>query len=560
MKFTGLAFVFLLLFCVAREGHAQTNQRPQLGEVAATRWVLSHGRYDKVRAAGIKTPENPDVLASVVTGVTPFLPESQAVPTDALPSDAKFSILDWVASQPNKLAITLAAAAGAESALVLVGSRIPSCFTLVVAEGASDPDGDPVGIFWHMPRPRFGGGNFYATVSIPDGDGNPFIYRGMELVTPKHFEFYTANSVLYEAPDVGLAPHIQDYQLDGGTKRIVAEAVDDPVRLGDGSPRRPHTRSAPPVIVWGASKKSSPPKSRLIGYADPIAVEIVVQEQISLPNGAIRVKAFATLDNSFEAVAETYFRWAIETDTETAFEEIAASPVLVFDLVEPSPQGGVAVPGGGAGGAGGAEPAGGYGGYGYVPQVTTNGGLVKLTLVASSYGPGVPAAPPTVPPFVRKIGELGTAVSMDSFVSVACTLSDTETLSAEPDSTKKGVSHSICILLDASGSMKDNNKMEKAKASATRVLGRLAAHTEVALIVFYGCGNIVVEHDFSTEHSKVISILPRVQPSGGTPLAAGTSFAKEYLRKNASGAKLDLIVLTDGKESCSGDPIAAARS
>jgi hypothetical protein len=50
-----------------------------------------------------------------------------------------------------------------------------------------------------------------------------------------------------------------------------------------------------------------------------------------------------------------------------------------------------------------------------------------------------------------------------------------------------------------------------------------------------------------------------VQPSGGTPLAEGIALSRTYLRDNASSPDHDLVVLTDGEESCSGDLMQAVR-
>jgi VWA domain-containing protein len=125
---------------------------------------------------------------------------------------------------------------------------------------------------------------------------------------------------------------------------------------------------------------------------------------------------------------------------------------------------------------------------------------------------------------------------------------------------KPTLEESIVLLLDASGSMQEDQKLEQAKASAKQVLAQLRPGTEAALIVYYDCGSIVVEQDFTTDPAAILAILPRVQPSGSTPLAAATVFAKKYLQDKASGKQRRLVILTDGKETCGGDPIAAAQA
>lgn len=121
------------------------------------------------------------------------------------------------------------------------------------------------------------------------------------------------------------------------------------------------------------------------------------------------------------------------------------------------------------------------------------------------------------------------------------------------------VDESIAILLDASGSMDEQGRMDKAKASARQVIGQMSGKVEVALIVFFECGDIRVVQDFTTTSAPLLAALEPIMPSGGTPLAAGISFAKEHLRANGKGKSQRLVVLTDGAESCSGDLIGAAK-
>jgi hypothetical protein len=196
-----------------------------------------------------------------------------------------------------------------------------------------------------------------------------------------------------------------------------------------------------------------------------------------------------------------------------------------------------------------------------LPLASWDEGLVKLTVVSSGWGPGVPAAA-MGNPFLTPLPPPPQSVGLRTFVSAASTLSDTHAMQCKggKNDDRAALQHSICILIDASGSMKDNSKMEQAKSSASRVLQRIATGTEVCLIVFYDCGSIVVEHPFTTDPAPLLAILPRIQPSGGTPLAAATTFAKEYMHKHASGKSLDLVILSDGEESCGGDPVAAAGS
>lgn len=451
--------------------------------IEVTRWVLSHGRWDDVRSRGIYTPDNPGGL--VVAGITPV--PGVAPGARHCIGMLTASVIDVIDNEP---VVTLdldgdGQPDGAENPLIVAATAIPSGFTLVVAEEV-DVAGD---FTWQVPRPRFGGGNIYATVTIPDTE----IVAGMELVTPEQLAAYRANSVIYEAPDVGLAPHVVDSALDGGTKNIIA-------------------RNAGRTL------------SRRIGYANPLEVNIVEVDQTAFEDG-VRVKVRAVLDRLFEPPGCNVFRWAVEANSGTLIADVAGTDIFTFNLPIVDPD----------------------------RRVSAPDTMVKLTVVVS------PRERDGASPFVNPPPPPRQSVGMYTFVSRMPTLSDTETIQVKPPSAARSVDRSICILLDASGSMRDKNRMEQARNSATRVLSRLDDRTEVALIVFYDCGRIVAEHEFTTDHQRILAILPRIQPSGSTPLAAGTAFAKDYLRRHASGQRLDLIILTDGKETCGGDPIAAAR-
>ncbi|MBM4153854.1 MAG: VWA domain-containing protein [Lentisphaerae bacterium] len=123
---------------------------------------------------------------------------------------------------------------------------------------------------------------------------------------------------------------------------------------------------------------------------------------------------------------------------------------------------------------------------------------------------------------------------------------------------------SIVFLIDASGSMRDDNKIEKAKSTAISQIQRLDAGTEVAVITFHNCsGGITVVSEFAVvdaaSKTALASAIGKIQPGGDTNLAEATAFAGDFIRKKGRGAHRTLIVLSDGEETCKGDPTAAAR-
>lgn len=123
---------------------------------------------------------------------------------------------------------------------------------------------------------------------------------------------------------------------------------------------------------------------------------------------------------------------------------------------------------------------------------------------------------------------------------------------------------SVIILLDASGSMADPSLedpaktwMQLSKEKALQSLRQLPAGSEMALIVFYDCGNIAVAQPFTTDIAAVERALGPVQPTGDTPLAAALAFAQQY-GTNSAAPQIDLVLLTDGEETCQGNPVEAA--
>lgn len=117
----------------------------------------------------------------------------------------------------------------------------------------------------------------------------------------------------------------------------------------------------------------------------------------------------------------------------------------------------------------------------------------------------------------------------------------------------------VVILFDASGSMGDNGKINAAKRAARNVLSQVPADTAVALIVFYDCGAIVAEQDFTTDTAPILTKVDAISPSGSTPLADGISFAKGYINEQLDGGKARLVILSDGEETCGGNPVTAAQ-
>ena len=251
--------------------------RPKDGPLAepglyVSRWALSHGRWDGARAVGVLTDDNP---------------KGRPIPTVR-------ALVSLIKMQPNPMAIDLdldptgrrPADPRRPSALVLAAAALPSGMTLLVYN-----DLDPAGWnlkHWDQALPRFGKGNYYATVSVPDKK----IFAGMELSTPQHFLAYKANSILWEAPDFG--DIVVHSQLAGGTLNLGLSA---------------------------AVGKKTKHIARSVGYADPFELNLREVNQTVAKDGRIHLLLEATLPASFDPVR--ILRWSAETKKGTLFGDVA---------------------------------------------------------------------------------------------------------------------------------------------------------------------------------------------------------------------------------------------
>lgn len=119
----------------------------------------------------------------------------------------------------------------------------------------------------------------------------------------------------------------------------------------------------------------------------------------------------------------------------------------------------------------------------------------------------------------------------------------------------------VMFILDISGSMNKNDvggaRIEKAKETLINTVSQLdTSRYNTGLITFGGsCTTKLVTHPTGSIE-KVINTTKAIQASGGTPLAQAISFSGDLL-KNIKNRMI--ILLSDGKETCSGDPVYEAK-
>ncbi len=134
----------------------------------------------------------------------------------------------------------------------------------------------------------------------------------------------------------------------------------------------------------------------------------------------------------------------------------------------------------------------------------------------------------------------------------------------------------FAIVLDCSGSMKEltkegESKMVVAKRVVTELVQKIPDGLNVTFIIYghevFGraddprnCQAVKVVRPLSpldaAAKAELTSLIAGLQPTGATPIALSLRTARDELAKNAGFS--GLVLLTDGLESCQGDPAAEA--
>ena len=136
-----------------------------------------------------------------------------------------------------------------------------------------------------------------------------------------------------------------------------------------------------------------------------------------------------------------------------------------------------------------------------------------------------------------------------------------------PDDKAEPISD-LAIVLDVSGSMKEktadgDTKMDVAKEVVAELVRKIPAGLNVALVIYghkQGCKAVQVVRPLKelkdADKEELISTLQGLQPVGNTPIALALRTAGGLFtgRKTYCG----VVLVTDGLESCNGDPAAEA--
>jgi len=130
----------------------------------------------------------------------------------------------------------------------------------------------------------------------------------------------------------------------------------------------------------------------------------------------------------------------------------------------------------------------------------------------------------------------------------------------------------FAIVLDCSGSMGEKttdgqSKMVEAKRVVSELVNRLPESLRVTLIVYgydrdLNCQAVKVARSLApldaSGKSDLNAQVAALQPVGGTPIASALELAGSELARNDSPC--GMVLISDGKETCNGDPAGVAAS
>ena len=122
----------------------------------------------------------------------------------------------------------------------------------------------------------------------------------------------------------------------------------------------------------------------------------------------------------------------------------------------------------------------------------------------------------------------------------------------------QNINLSLSFVVDASGSMK-GQKIDAAKNSVRKTVGSLRADLglEMSLFAFSGCKSCKLMHGLTQNPQNIVSNLG-FQASGSTPLAFSLQKSADFLRTTGNGSNGIIILLSDGEETCGGNPANTA--
>lgn len=104
----------------------------------------------------------------------------------------------------------------------------------------------------------------------------------------------------------------------------------------------------------------------------------------------------------------------------------------------------------------------------------------------------------------------------------------------------------VALVMDVSGSMSDEGKMENARAAARDLVSALEEGDRLALVPFSDQARVLWSGEPARDRSEVLSLVRTVEEGGGTNLQDGLQTGLGILRAGSSGHLRRLVLVSDG--------------
>jgi hypothetical protein len=116
-----------------------------------------------------------------------------------------------------------------------------------------------------------------------------------------------------------------------------------------------------------------------------------------------------------------------------------------------------------------------------------------------------------------------------------------------------GVPKNLSLVVDISGSMSSEDRLELVKRNLTAIISKLSSVDRVSLVVFDHAATLAYPSTLMSDKKPLLDIIAMLRPGGGTNIYNGLVLGLEEMMKNRSPKYASrLILLTDGY--CSVEP------
>lgn len=105
----------------------------------------------------------------------------------------------------------------------------------------------------------------------------------------------------------------------------------------------------------------------------------------------------------------------------------------------------------------------------------------------------------------------------------------------------------LVFLVDASGSMEDENKLPLLKKGLKMLISELSSKDRIAIVAYAGAAGLVIESTEATEEKKIIRALDKLEAGGSTAGGEGIELAYKVAKENLiENGNNRVILCTDG--------------